>query len=626
MASTYKDRRWAKVATAVALCLPCSSFITPAIAQGTEAPQANINDSLASLPPMRTQSQYINELKNAPVQAQETTSVSVSTPRADITSHENSAPAVAANKVTPVSTPTSRADITQDANFARVAAAEKTTAQGPQPTMPMESEHNAKIKDTPNLVPREVTENKAALKTNYDFFPPITEYYKPDPTYAKVRWQGGAHNEKSGDLLSSMSRGQFSGVSDNASRGFLRKMVSRALAYSPEIRVASAEVLASEYNVNQAEGQRWPQVRLGIATPFTTMGGDSQASRNNSNLSDTSGSVSVSTPIIDWGKISNQVDNAQEMVKSARYAKEYSREQLAYNTISELMNLGRYQRSRIVAKAYVDRMQELVSMLSQITQADPGRDSELVQAKAKLMSAQASMDNVEHQLSTSRIKLVRLLGLEPKLPENISWRDTVIPASVAIASLDKNPMMLNLQAKVRAAEYEAESIKSSGLPQVNWVISKNTAKNTNGDETGWYTGLNVEWNAFSGGSQRAAQMSARAKANAAQQQYEVSYRDLEYQINNQVQIRDSSFLRADDYDRLSTETDRVRQMFYDQWYHLGKRTLLDVLTAENDHFNNQLSAINNRYDGYISNINVIASASMLLAWVGINADAAIDPN
>lgn len=108
-----------------------------------------------------------------------------------------------------------------------------------------------------------------------------------------------------------------------------------------------------------------------------------------------------------------------------------------------------------------------------------------------------------------------LLGAEPVVPEDISWRDTVIPASTAIASLDK----------------------------------------------------------------------------------------------------------ADDYDRLTSETDRVRHMFYDQWYHPGKRTLLDVLTAENDHFNNQLLAINNRYDGYISNINVISSAAMLLNWVGINRNS-----
>lgn len=579
MASTCKERRWAKVATAVAFCLPCSSLLIPVVALGADAPQ--VNNGLTSLPPMRTQSQYMS-----------------------------------AQKTTPVAVPARGAD----------SAPDKTTSLTPPPAIqpareiPVKREMPVKQDAVPAPVTQEVTENKAALKQNYDFFPPITEYYKPDPAYAKVRWQGESQSGGGARSISSMSQGNFRGASDSASREFLRNMVSRALAYSPELRAASAEILASEYSVDQAKGQRWPQVRLGVTSPFSSVGGDSRTSRNNSNISDTSGSVSVTTPIIDWGKISNQVDNAQETANAARYSKDYSREQLAYNTISELMNLGRYQHSRIVAKAYVDRMKELVDMLSQITQADPGRDSELVQAKAKLMSAQASLDNVEHQLSSSRIKLVRLLGVEPVLPEDISWRDTVIPASVAISSLDKNPMMLNLQAKVRAAEYEAESIKSSGLPQVNWVISKSTAKDSNGDETGWYTGLNVEWDAFSGGSQRAAQMSARAKANAAQQQYDVSYRDLEYQINSQVQIRDSSFLRADDYDRLTTETDRVRQMFYDQWYHLGKRTLLDVLTAENDHFNNQLSAINNRYDGYISNINVIASASMLLSWVGIAAD------
>lgn len=551
-----KEHRWVKVATVVAICLPFSSAIFPLFTEAADRP-------LSSLPTMRTQSQYMS--------AQKTEAPPIAT----------TSPAPA-----PVSSPPNKAK--------------------------------------PALVPREsrteTSENRAVLKENYDYFPPVTEYYKPVSAYNEVRWNGQSEKSSGPRDISSMSQQQFKGSSENPSRGFLRQMVVRALSYSPELRMSSAEVLASEYNIDQARGQRWPQVKLGVTSPLTTVGGDT-STNNNSHISDTSGSVSVSTPVIDWGRIGSQVDNAEETAKATRFMQDYSREQLAYNTISELMNLSRYQRSRAVAKAYVDRMQELVTMLSQITQADPGRDSELVQAKAKLMSAQASMDNIEHQVSTSRIKLVRLLGAEPVVPEDISWRDTVIPASTAIASLDKSPQMMSLQAKVRAAEHEAESIKASSLPQVNWVISKSSAKDVNGNESGWYTGLNVEWNAFSGGSERAAQMSARAKANAAQQQYEVSYRDLEYQINNQIQVRDSSFLRADDYDRLTSETDRVRHMFYDQWYHLGKRTLLDVLTAENDHFNNQLSAINNRYDGYISNINVISSAAMLLNWVGINRNS-----
>ena len=604
MACKKKDHRWAKVATAVAFCLPCSSAIFPLFAEAADR-------SLSSLPTMRTQSQYIRAQKAEAAPA--TTTSPTPAPRPIVTT-----PAVPAITPTPapVGPPQENNNRTPEERYERITAPATASAivQPPSPPAPPK-------KTKPAFVPREshkeTSENRAVLKKTYDYFPPVTEYYKPDPAYNKVRWQGQPEGSRGPRDINSMLQQQFKGSSENPSRDYLRQMVVKALSYSPEMRMSSAEVLAMDYSVDQARGQRWPQVKLGVTSPFTTVGGNT-STNNNSHISDTSGSVSVSTPIIDWGRIGSQVDNAEEMAKAARFDQDHTREQLAYNTISELMNLSRYQRSRMVAKAYVDRMQELVTMLSQITQADPGRDSELVQAKAKLMSAQASMDNIEHQVSTSRIKLVRLLGIEPMVPEDISWRDTVIPASTAIASLDRNPMMMSLQAKVRAVEHEAESIRASSLPQVNWIISKSTARDVNGNESSWYTGVNVEWNAFSGGSERAAQMSARARANAAQQQYEVSYRDLEYQINNQIQIRDSSFLRADDYDRLSSETDRVRQMFYDQWYHLGKRTLLDVLTAENDHFNNQLSAINNRYDGYISNINVISSASMLLNWVGIS--------
>ncbi len=467
-----------------------------------------------------------------------------------------------------------------------------------------------------NIATETPTGNSQAVLRNSDSqFPTVQQQYQPDPAYNKVRWNGEIGGESGKRTLSDMAGEAFAGKSNSPSRAFLRQMVSLALAHSPEIRSSAADVLAAGYYVDQTKGQRWPQVQVGVSTPLGTQGGNADLQRNNAKASDTSGSVAITTPIYDWGKISHQIDSAEEGVTAAVNAQSYTKEQLAYSTVSELMNLGRYQESRQVALAYVERMKQLADMLSQITAVDRGRASEYTQAKAKLLSARASLDDIEHQVSTSRIKLVRLLGVEPNLPEHISWRDSVMPASMAIASLTKNPNLLKLQAQVKAAEYEADSIKSAGLPQLNWVVSKNTAKDINGDETGWYTGLNVQWNAFSGGSQTAEQMAARAKANGAQQQYEVAYRDLEYQINNLVQTRDSSFMRAEDFDRLSAETDRVRQMFYDQWYNLGKRTLLDVLTAENDHFNNQLSAINNRYDGYIANINVIASAAMLLSWI-----------
>ena len=63
---------------------------------------------------------------------------------------------------------------------------------------------------------------------------------------------------------------------------------------------------------------------------------------------------------------------------------------------------------------------------------------------------------------------------------------------------------------------------------------------------------------------------------------ESTRRESEYLIRNLVEQRDLSASRVDDYKSLLVESDRVRKMFYDQWYHLGKRTLLKVTLSEGD--------------------------------------------
>lgn len=395
---------------------------------------------------------------------------------------------------------------------------------------------------------------------------------------------------------------------------WFQQMVGAALEHSPEVRASLSDMDASSWGVKQVQGQRYPQVQLGSSAPFGAFGG-SKSTRNNNSISDTSASVSVSTTVFDWGKISSDIDSAKEGLSASALIVKETREQIASSTMTELLNLSRYKESLLAAKAYVKRMNELVTMLSGIASVDKGRASEQVQAQARLLSAQAEQERLQHMYDNTRIRLVRLMGREPVLPNYVRWDGDLVSLNTALNALPEHPTLKRNEAEVRAADAQAESIKANGLPKVNWVIQKSTAKDTNGDEDGWYTGLNVQWNAFSGGSERAARQSALAKMRTAQERQQTSRYELEYQIRNMVETRDSSLVRANSYVKLSAETDRVRDMFYRQWYHLGTRTLLDVLTAESDHFNNQLSAINNYYDGYISNVSVMYSAAILLNWL-----------
>lgn len=402
-------------------------------------------------------------------------------------------------------------------------------------------------------------------------------------------------------------------ISGRSGTAFFRMMIRKAFNHSPEIRAAQANIEGSGWDIEQVKGQRYPQLKVGLSTPFDSFGNGTSV--NNSTPSDSSVNVSLNTTIWDWGKNSAELESANEKLNASNYAFKEEREQIAYNTAAELLNLSRYQADLRVARQYVARMQELVNMLSQIAEQDKGRASELTQARARLLSAKANLEQVQHQYDATRIKLMRLLGEEPVIPPDLKWDDGLIPGKAALSALNRHPTLLKNMAEAKAANAEADSIRASGLPQLNWVVSKSTAKDVNGDEQAWFTGLNVEWNAFSGGSERAARNSALAKARAASEQAKTTRLELEYQIKNMIETRDSSLRRAKDYERLSIESDKVRKMFYEQWYHLGKRTLLDVLTAETDHFNNQVSAVNNRYDGYVSNINIMSDAAILLEWL-----------
>lgn len=432
--------------------------------------------------------------------------------------------------------------------------------------------------------------------------------YEPNmPQPQLPRNSGSARTiQRPGDLNSGVTAG-------GTTRSYFRDMVLIALNHSPEVRGAIANLEQSTWSAEEVKGQRYPQLKVGMNTPFRSFGEGN--SSYNSSPGDTSASVSVSTTLFDWGKISADLHNARENISASELAIKEEREQIASSTATELLNLSRYQASLVIASQYAARMQELVNMLSQIAEADRGRASELTQARARLYSAEASKDQLRHQYDATKIKLVRLLGVEPAIPSGLRWNDGLVPAPVALAALNNHPTLLRGEAQARAADAKADSIKAAGMPQIDWVVSKSTAKNSIGEQEAWYTGLNVEWSLFSGGSERAAHQAALAQARSMREKEQTTKLELEYQVRNMIETRDSSLQRAEDYDRLSAETDKVRRMFYDQWYHLGTRTLLDVLTAETDHFNNQISAINNRYDGYVSNVSIMYNASILLNWL-----------
>lgn len=396
-------------------------------------------------------------------------------------------------------------------------------------------------------------------------------------------------------------------------RNIFYTAVMSALQRSPQVRSTSLQIDAAKEDVRNAKGQRWPQVDVTSNSRRYEFG---KGNRNASESNIPALGVNVATNLIDFGQTSNTIKSKEFSVLAADFQNTAQIEDLAWQVSSGLVELSKQRLIIDMSKQYVARMQELVTMLTGIVEADQGRRSELTQAKGRFLQAQSALDNAVAKARDTEIQLYRLLGeTQVPLPPAMQWQLQPSQLNALLNSVDKHPTLLKAQAQSQAAFSEADALKSSSLPKINWVVSKDTGKDYYGREQAWQTGINISWGLFRGGSAKAAEQAAVQRASAMREESENQRDDLLQRVRAADQDAHSMLQRADLYRNLTRESDRIRLDFFDQWYHLGKRTLLDVLSAESDYYNNRVGEVTNRFDGYSAIFRGYASAGQLMNWL-----------
>lgn len=417
--------------------------------------------------------------------------------------------------------------------------------------------------------------------------------------------------------LSSKAATPSDSVSESELRTLFSQAARTAIQRSPQVRSAQFSAEAAREDVNNAKGARLPQVDVTTDSRSWQFGdGDRNASRDNVPAF----GVTVSTTLYDFGQTRHTIDSREHSVKAADYQLSAQYEDLAWQVSSEMTELTKQRLIIDMSQQYVARMQELVTMLSGIVEQDPGRRSELTQARGRFLQAQSALDNASARLRDSEIKLQRLTGgVKVTLPPARHWQLKPGELSRLLQQLQQHPTLAQARAQAQAALAEADALKSSNLPKVNWVISKSTAKDYYGRREAWQTGINLSWGVFRGGSARAAERAAVQRAYAQGEEAENQLDDLQQRVKTADQDARSMLQRAELYHNLTFESDRIRKDFFDQWYHLGKRTLLDVLSAESDYYNNRVAEVTNRYDGYSAILRGYAGAGELTRWLNASS-------
>jgi outer membrane protein TolC len=413
------------------------------------------------------------------------------------------------------------------------------------------------------------------------------------------------------DSAAAKALGDRSVVPERAVRLALRNAADVAATRSPAIRQARNDWDAAKFDVDQVKGQRWPQVQLSGNSPSLQ---GSNNSFNDSNMANAT--INVTTMVYDWGKTKKNIDSRTKTAEAAEFYMKTMEQQNAYDVSTNLVELSKDRAIYSIGESYVRRMGALVDMLAEIVKVDPGRLSELSQAKARLLQAQTSQAVVAAQVRSLELSVRKLAGDQPTpMPPGTLWQLQLDGLDDAVAAVPQNPAIEQAMAESAAAAATAKSVRAASLPQLNWVINKTTAHDSFNQRQPWTTMLQLTWTPFQGGSQQAAERAALSRASSSADKREQLELDSEFRVRDAHRDAIALATRAKLYGELTVETDLVRKQFFEQWYHLNRRTLVDVLSAESDFYNNQVSQVTTQFDAYQAILKIRLNNGTLEQWL-----------
>ena len=243
---------------------------------------------------------------------------------------------------------------------------------------------------------------------------------------------------------------------------------------------------------------------------------------------------------------------------------------------------------------------EHISILEQIEQgvsAGRSTQADLEQAKARLSAAKATESSTRQALRNAESEYVRQVGDKPG-----QLTMPVIPYDVLTADVDQeaekalsySPTLDIFESDIEVAYAEAHQTRSTFYPQVDLQLNGRTGHDVNGVEgrdTSASALVVVNWNLYRGGADMARSREFLHRHQQAKESRAQAAREVENDVRQTWASMVSAGERARQFAAQADANTEVVKAYKDQ-FSLDRRTLLDVLDAQNELFVSRSNTIN----------------------------------
>lgn len=399
-----------------------------------------------------------------------------------------------------------------------------------------------------------------------------------------------------------------------ASADTLREALVSTYLTNPTL-MAEREVLrATDANVAIARAAGRPQVTgvVGVNRNLTRSGVIAQTQGDDNNVS-LSGGVDISLPLFSGGRIKNSVRAATTRVEAGRAVLEAVEGDLFAEAVAAYMDVIR-------DRAIVELNQNNVKVLQTTLEATRDRfeigdvtRTDVAQAEARLELARSNLSTAEARLASSIENYKRVVGEPPEVlapPDPLPPLPTTAEQAVRIA-LVSNPDLVAVNSQARAAGYDVSVARASRLPTVSAVASgdylNQVTGDTNGlDRSGTATSIGISGSIplYQGGEPAARIRRAQALEGQLLEQIVGTERAVVANVRSAFASYQAA-LRAIESSRQAVSANELALEGTRAELTVGTRDVLDLLNAEQELLNAQVTLVTARRDAYVAGFRLL---------------------
>jgi outer membrane protein TolC len=402
----------------------------------------------------------------------------------------------------------------------------------------------------------------------------------------------------------------------------LEAIVAEVLRTHPRLSAARANALGVESEIEIANAALRP--KLGFS------GGAGRGRNFATNNVNPAGDIAMqgTYPLYDGNRAVNEIARQESRFVNAAQRANQVRDTLISQTSDAYIEVIKQESLEKIAVSNVEAHESLMAKVTEIVQLDRGRAIDATQVAVRLQQAKVNLNARRNALNEAITALEDLTGQRQGNEKKVRDPAAAVPTSLpeATSLLEDHPTTKAARADAKAADRAAQIAAAWDKPRIDLLGTlsnpssfSNTRYFSNADVR-----LGVQWSAFDGGAGKAAALASNQQRIAANEQVKSVMRDLSSDVSRswaQMKSREGRFIAFSD---LAMRAREVREAYWEQ-FRIGRRSILDLLNAENEGFLATLQAEQERQELLQNQYRVLATTGRLALWLGLD-EPVIVPN